>query len=373
MNKKLLLTSLFFVFFSAHKIYADFCESCCLDSVQTLYCPVIADKNAEKCSESCDCCDLTTHNITAVNETRQKCCLKDEKAYWDGDSAECCTGQTYKMTDTDYGCCPKGKELPTNCSVMGPDCKCTECDENYTLSDGKCCAEIDGCVTYGADCKCTKCDESGYFLNDYDECSLKTCDGVEVCDGQQDGTTCCTTDSSDNVVQGLCLGGECEYKQCTGDEKLYVYYPLEYGGYSENPEVNCCTKDPSELPGVYYDGPYSDSQCCTNEKPIYALKGYDQDSNEILYSCFEKEPDFVTCSAYKDTDHDGEVEEDKKLEECLLWADEVGKYKGNGMSTYEHLKGYDGFFEKKYCPNGYTDWKKEKGIDGESIWRRSCN
>ena len=370
MNKKLLLTSLFFVFFSTHKIYADFCERCCLDSVQTLYCPVIADKNAEKCSESCDCCDLTTHNITAVNETRQKCCLKDEKAYWDGDSAECCTGQTYKMTDTDYGCCPKGKELPTNCSVMGPDCKCTECDEsqNYTLSDGKCCAEIDGCVTYGADCKCTKCDESGYFLNDYDECSLKTCDGVEVCDGQQDGTTCCTTDSSGSVVQGLCLGGECEYKQCTGDEKLYVYYP-DYenigGEITKGTAVlGCCANDPTK----YYQEVAADGSddlkmyqlCCSSSKPVPSESVMWYTTVVLEYGCFTQKTVLTYCASDdpKDT-----------METCekYIWGERKYSVCENGIDTdkcihkTEPPDDYFGADDTKYC-----FWS------GCSVWECPC-
>ena len=140
---------------------------------------------------------------------------------------------------------------------------------------------------YGDGCICVECDESAGYYKEPDDvdktCIRKTCEGVEVCtseDGikETDGIVCCTTDNSGNVVHGLCVSGECEYKQCTGNEKQYVYYN-EYYSYPDGDfeyssiELKCCTLDPLSTPaGLVEDDAYGGLLCCPDGKTFHDVK-----------------------------------------------------------------------------------------------------
>ena len=139
-----------------------------------------------------------------------------QTAYWDGYSAVCCDGKTYKRGEENYGCCTGSKgnnKTHKVTTVLGaPNGEEACCDiETYGTSPkgywngstAMCCkGEV-----YPIGPNMWDCCEEGKELSDADETGFQQC-----CELSQEkcGTACCTSEQE-------CCGGKC-IEPCKGEE-----------------------------------------------------------------------------------------------------------------------------------------------------------
>ena len=241
MNKLLLLITTSLVLFSSNESFAGYCNLCCADENEALFCKSTTKEYV--CTGGCGCCPeekiyepkagtkaccdgkpfknsadtydcCNTNNGKAVADVQnapisglQYCCPKDKpKAYWHNGSVTCCKGQFQCTTNTS-----SGNEV----------CRC--CDgELYSNST----------------------EYSEGLIDKWPDDSVQCCEGTVYYNGVSMSDDCCTPDEGtvgpDCCYNGTCYGETCvphdTYSHSHAPDASYCWLPEEEDPYSES----CC-------------------------------------------------------------------------------------------------------------------------------------